>query len=88
MTDKIEPTMSNELKLFEDPTEYYVYRPDVTPSLLAMGVHPQGYPFDIVTFDGKSFYSINGSLWLKGYTQVDEKGIFTVFYRHRGEFKG
>ena len=86
MTDeRIEPTLDLPSS---DPHEYFIYRPDTDPAKLAMGVHPAGVPFRNVEFNGNYFYVIKDELWQKGETSVDSKGLFVVFFRLKGEFKG
>jgi hypothetical protein len=88
--EKIEPTLN--LEEFKDSTsdywEYFIYRPDVDPAKLAMGIHPVGVPFHSIEFGGSVFYVIEGKLWEKGHVGVDDKGVFVEFHKQKGEFKG
>lgn len=87
--EKIEPTLQEIPKSqYEDPNEYFIYRPDVDPGKLAMGIHPAGVPFEQIEFDGSTFHVINDELWMKNFTGVDSLGVYVLFYRQKGEFKG
>jgi hypothetical protein len=87
--EKVEPVLPEDMKMsYEDPNEYFIYRPDTDVVKLSMGIHGSGVPFEVVEFEGTRFYEIQNELWQRADVGVDALGVYVVFYRMKKEFKG